>query len=143
MIQAESAGVGGGLRDSLGRDPLSGGAPHVPPPNETGVALAEKGDEGRSRRARVASGDSDVAMEGACDEVPPVWKNPNAGKSRYPFEELPVGHAFRVTGRDISTVKSAMRRWKSLDKARRGHKFQVWRGKTPEGAPCIRVKRVK
>lgn len=67
----------------------------------------------------------------------------NKGTSKYPFTEMAVGEACRVYGRDLSTVRSALKRWTGLERGRKSLRWQMWRAVDDEGKRCVRVKRVK
>lgn len=126
-------GVGGRVRNSLGLEPPASGAPHIPPPKESAGEVAGVGREVRAFT---------VDRVGLYDGGPEPVVQANKGMSKYPFAELEVGHALRVTGRDISTVRSALKRWVAMDRVRRALKFQVWRARS-QGERVVMVKRTK
>lgn len=77
----------------------------------------------------------EVAIDPVVQGGPPKYEPLNKGKSKYPFEQIPVGGGMRVK-RPFATVKSAVRGWV---KRHRGQRFQCWR--LPEG--WVMVKRLK
>lgn len=123
----------------MGRDPLGGGAPHIPPPNEIGSGSVVGG---ATRRGR-ASAAFEVGRDGVYEGGPPARVYANKGTSKYPFSDMAVGEACRVYGRDLSTVRSALKRWTSLEKGRKSLRWQLWRAVDDEGKRCVRVKRAK
>jgi hypothetical protein len=86
----------------------------------------------------------ECVVDGVVSDVPPERGSATKGQCKYAFAELiEVGYAMRVYERPIGTVRSALKRWVSMEKARKSLRFQVWRMRDAAGRACVRVKRIR